>query len=103
MMKRDQHDILRQEFKRRQLREVVPGGVGAEAQRAALINAQTDDKTTLGDVLRDATSKLIDDKAVKKEDAEGVVGAEIRNSPDLATHPGGVAASITTASNLNKF
>ncbi|KAG5587163.1 hypothetical protein H5410_047597 [Solanum commersonii] len=83
--------------------EVVPGGVGAEAQRAASINAQTDDKTTLGDVLRDATSKLIDDKAVKKEDAEGVVGAEIRNTPDLATHPGGVAASITTASNLNKF
>ncbi|KAH0634935.1 hypothetical protein KY290_037199 [Solanum tuberosum] len=83
--------------------EVVPGGVGAEAQRAASINAQTDDKTTLGDVLRDATSKLIDDKAVKKEDAEGVVAAEIRNTPDLATHPGGVAASITTASNLNKF
>ncbi|WMV47229.1 hypothetical protein MTR67_040614 [Solanum verrucosum] len=83
--------------------EVVPGGVGAEAQRAASINAQTDDKTTLGDVLRDATSKLIDDKAVKKEDAEGVVGAEIRNTPNLATHPGGVAASITTASNLNKF
>ncbi|XP_049406939.1 late embryogenesis abundant protein 31-like [Solanum stenotomum] len=83
--------------------EVVPGGVGTEAQRAASINAQTDDKTTLGDVLRDATSKLIDDKAVKKEDAEGVVGAEIRNTPDLATHPGGVAASITTASDLNKF
>ncbi|MCD7456768.1 hypothetical protein HAX54_033006 [Datura stramonium] len=83
--------------------EVVPGGVGAEAQRAASMNARTDDKTTLADVLTDATSKLIDDKAVKKEDAEGVVGAEIRNKPDLATHPGGVAASITTASNLNKF
>lgn len=32
--------------------EVVPEGVGAEAQRAASINARTDDKTTLGDVLR---------------------------------------------------
>ncbi|KAK4357396.1 hypothetical protein RND71_023006 [Anisodus tanguticus] len=54
--------------------------------------------------LHDATRKLIDDKEVKKEDAEGVVGAEIRNKPDLATHPGGVAESMTTAaSNLNKF
>ncbi|CAN4093707.1 unnamed protein product [Withania somnifera] len=83
--------------------EVVPGGVGAEAQLAASINARTDDKTTLGDVLTDATSKLIDDKPVKKEDAEGVVGAELRNKPELATNPGGVAASITTASDLNKF
>ncbi|KAK4355516.1 hypothetical protein RND71_024487 [Anisodus tanguticus] len=84
--------------------EVVPGGVGAEAQRAASINARIDDdKTNLGDVLRDATGKLIDDKEVKKEDAEGVVGAEIRNKPDLATYPGGVAASMTTAANLNKF
>lgn len=32
--------------------EVVPGGVGAEAQCAASINAQTDDKTTLRDVLK---------------------------------------------------
>ncbi|KAJ8543157.1 hypothetical protein K7X08_005680 [Anisodus acutangulus] len=84
--------------------EVVPGGVGAEAKRAASINARIDDdKTNLGDVLRDATGKLIDDKEVKKEDAEGVVGAEIRNKPDLATYPGGVAASMTTAANLNKF
>lgn len=83
--------------------EVVPGGVGAEAQCAASINAQTDDKTTLRDVLKDATSKLIEDKAAKREDAEGVVGAEIRNTLDLATHPGGVAASITTASDLNEF
>ncbi|XP_059299298.1 late embryogenesis abundant protein D-34-like isoform X2 [Lycium ferocissimum] len=83
--------------------EVVPGGIGAQAQNAASVNARTDDKTTLGDVLRDATSKLIEDKAVKKEDAEGVVSAEIRNKPDLATHPGGVAASQTTAANLNTF
>ncbi|XP_060181332.1 late embryogenesis abundant protein D-34-like [Lycium barbarum] len=83
--------------------EAVPGGIGAEAQSAASVNARTDNKTTLGDVLSDATSKLIEDKAVKKEDAEGVVGAEIRNKPDLATHPGGIAASMTTAANLNIF
>lgn len=41
--------------------EVVPGGVGAQAQRAASINAdQTDDnKTTLGDVLKVSPSKII--------------------------------------------
>ncbi|XP_070044750.1 late embryogenesis abundant protein D-34-like [Nicotiana tomentosiformis] len=88
------------------LGEVMPGGIGAEAQHAAAINARTtpeDDKTTLSDVLTDATSRLIGDKAVKKEDAEGVVGAEIRTKSDLATHPGGVAASMAVASSLNEF
>lgn len=40
---------------------------------------------------------------MKKEDAEGVVGAEIRAKRDLATHPGGVAASMAVASSLNEF
>ncbi|XP_075095201.1 late embryogenesis abundant protein D-34-like [Nicotiana tabacum] len=88
------------------LGEVMPGGIGAEAQHAAAINARTtpeDDKTTLSDVLTDETSRLIGDKAVKKEDAEGVVGAEIRTKSDLATHLGGVAASMAVASSLNEF
>ncbi|OIT03953.1 PREDICTED: late embryogenesis abundant protein D-34-like [Nicotiana attenuata] len=86
--------------------ELMPGGIGAEAQHAAAINARTkpeDDKTTLSDVLTDATSRLIGDKAVKKEDAEGVVGSEIRTRRDLATLPGGVAASMAVASSLNQF
>uniref|UniRef100_A0A1S4BD04 Late embryogenesis abundant protein D-34-like n=3 Tax=Nicotiana TaxID=4085 RepID=A0A1S4BD04_TOBAC len=87
------------------LGHVVPGGVGAEAQRAAAVNIRTtrdEQKTKLSDVLTDATSKLVDYKPVTKEDALGVVGAEIRNKPDLATHPGGVAASMAAAANLNK-
>ncbi|XP_060209335.1 late embryogenesis abundant protein D-34-like [Lycium barbarum] len=87
------------------LGHVVPGGVGAEAQHAAAINTRTtrdEQKTKLSDVLTDATSKLKEDKPVTKEDAEGVVGAEIRNKAEPATHPGGVAASMATAANMNK-
>lgn len=29
-----------------------------------------------------------------REDAEGVTEAEVRNNPDMVTHPGGVAASM---------
>ncbi|CAI9107811.1 OLC1v1007272C1 [Oldenlandia corymbosa var. corymbosa] len=80
---------------------VMPGGIAAEAQSAAAHNAgrttRDDDKITLGAVLEDATSKLVDDKPVTREDAEGVVAAETRNRPDLATFPGGVAASVTAA------
>lgn len=37
-----------------------------------------------------------------REDAEGVVSAEMRNNPKLCTHPGGVAASLTVAARLNE-
>lgn len=50
---------------------------------------------------QNATSKLPTDKAVTRRDAEGVTGAEMRNKPDLTTHPAGVAASMTTAARLN--
>ncbi|KAJ8561042.1 hypothetical protein K7X08_027232 [Anisodus acutangulus] len=93
------------EVRATRLGHIVPGGVGAEAQHAAAINTRTtrdEHKTKLSDVLTDASSKLKDDKPVTKEDAEGVVDAEIRNKPDLATHPGGVAASMAAAANLNK-
>ncbi|KAL4572036.1 hypothetical protein LXL04_018804 [Taraxacum kok-saghyz] len=72
--------------------QVVPGGVAAKAQAAASQNARTmsdEDKTTLGDVLVDASTLLPRDKVVTREDAEGVIGAEIRNQPELATYPGG--------------
>jgi len=39
---------------------------------------------------------------VTRQDAEGVVSAELRNNPNLSTHPGGVAASITAAARLNE-
>ncbi|KAI3783067.1 hypothetical protein L2E82_13129 [Cichorium intybus] len=85
--------------------QVIPGGVAAKAQAAASQNARTirdEDKTKLGDVLMDASTILPRDKAVTREDAEGVIGAEIRNQPDLATYPGGVSASMAAAARLNQ-
>ncbi|XP_038899811.1 late embryogenesis abundant protein D-34-like [Benincasa hispida] len=85
--------------------EIIPGGIGAEAQSAATLNTQAmrdENKTTLGDILTDATQKLSGDKAVTREDAERVISAEIRNDPAMATTPGGVAASVAAAARLNQ-
>ncbi|KAK1431207.1 hypothetical protein QVD17_14504 [Tagetes erecta] len=87
------------------LMQVIPGGVAAKAQGAASQNARTmrdEDKTKLGDVLADASTLLPKDKVVTREDAEGVIGAEIRNQPELVTYPGGVAASMAAAARLNQ-
>ncbi|CAK9151092.1 unnamed protein product [Ilex paraguariensis] len=87
------------------LGQVTPGGVGAAAQSAASFNAQLifdENKTKLADVLADATTRLPDDKPVTREDAQGVIAAEIRKKPDMATHPGGVAGSMAAAARLNQ-
>ncbi|WCJ23777.1 Late embryogenesis abundant protein 31 [Euphorbia peplus] len=85
---------------------IVPGGLSATAQSAASHNAlpttRDDDKIKLADVLAGASVKLGADKVVTRADAEGVVSAELRNDPNLTTHPGGVAASITAAARLNQ-
>lgn len=49
-----------------------------------------------------AREKLGSDKAVTREDAEGVIGAELRNKADMRTKPGGVAASMAAAATLNQ-
>ncbi|GMN48820.1 hypothetical protein TIFTF001_017994 [Ficus carica] len=62
-----------------------PGGIGATAQSAASFNTRPiadECKTTISD---DATRKLPADKAVTREDAQGVTGAEVRNKPDMST------------------
>lgn len=85
--------------------EVMPGGIGADAQAAAILNPQImrdQDKTKLGDVLREATDRLPDDKPVTREDARRVVAAEWRNDPGNSPHPGGVAHAIATAAKLNQ-
>ncbi|XP_031113392.1 late embryogenesis abundant protein D-34 [Ipomoea triloba] len=87
------------------LGQILPGGVGADAQRAADINSRTtrdEFKTKIADVLTDASWKMGDDKPVTVEDAAGVVNAEARNKEDLATHPGGVAASMAAAAGINQ-
>ncbi|KAL6558066.1 hypothetical protein OROMI_018416 [Orobanche minor] len=84
---------------------IVPGGVAAAAQSAATRNARLprdEDKTKLGDILSDASAKLPSDKPVTRRDAEGVIGAELRNDPNLCTRPGGVAASVAAAARLNQ-
>lgn len=82
----------------------APGGVGAAAQSAATHNLRTmadDDKVRLSDILSDASVKLPIDKPVTREDAEGIISAEIRNNPDMSTYPGGVAASVAAAAKVN--
>ncbi|XP_024987862.1 late embryogenesis abundant protein 47 [Cynara cardunculus var. scolymus] len=85
---------------------IVPGGVAAAAQSAATRNARVtrdDDKTKLSEILAEATSKLPADKPVTRRDAEGVIGAELRNDPNLTTRPGGVAASLAAAARINQI
>ncbi|XP_051123933.1 late embryogenesis abundant protein 47-like [Andrographis paniculata] len=84
---------------------IVPGGVAAAAQSAANRNARIvddDEKTKLGDILSDASVRLPADKPVIRSDAEGVISAELRNAPNLRTHPGGVAASVAAAARINQ-
>ncbi|KAM2902046.1 hypothetical protein FF1_007969 [Malus domestica] len=82
--------------------EIAPGGVAAVAQYAASVNLRDVNKTKLGDVLKDATQKLPADKPVTREDARAVIGAEIRNSPNMATTPGGGAESLAAAARLTR-
>lgn len=84
---------------------IIPGGLAATAQSAATHNArivQDEVKIKLRDVLTGATTKLPADKTVTRQDAEGAVSAELRNNQNLATHLGGVAASVTVAARLNE-
>lgn len=46
--------------------------------------------------------KLPADKAATREDAEGIVTAELRNNPNLETYPGGISASVAAAARLNE-
>ncbi|PIN09014.1 hypothetical protein CDL12_18407 [Handroanthus impetiginosus] len=85
--------------------QVIQGSVASEAQSAAKHNARTMDegkKTKLRDILAGATSKLPDDRAVTKEDAEAAVGAELRNKLEMTTYPRGVAEAMVTAAKLNQ-
>lgn len=84
---------------------ITPGGLAAMAQSAAAHNAATDreqDKVKVSDVLSGATATLPADKPATRQDAEGVVSAELRNNPNMVTRPGGVAACVTAAARLNE-
>ncbi|KAF7150910.1 hypothetical protein RHSIM_Rhsim02G0025600 [Rhododendron simsii] len=84
---------------------IAPDGVGAAAQSAAAFNAELhreENKIKLADVLTGATERLPADKVATRDDAEGVVTAELRSNPNLTTNPGGVAASVTAAARVNE-
>ncbi|CAL9049014.1 unnamed protein product [Musa banksii] len=84
---------------------VLTNGVAAAAQAAVVTNTwadREDDETKLGDVLADAATRMPADKEATRQDAERVVGAEIRSSPNLEMRPGGVAATVAAAARLNE-
>ncbi|RRT64720.1 hypothetical protein B296_00006998 [Ensete ventricosum] len=85
---------------------VLTGGVAAAARAAVVANTwadREDEETKLGDVLAvDAATRMPADKEATRQDAERVVGAEIRSSPNLEMRPGGVAATVAAAARLNE-
>ncbi|CAA2989279.1 Hypothetical predicted protein [Olea europaea subsp. europaea] len=65
---------------------ITPGGLAAIAQSAAAYNdglIGDQDKVKLKEVLAGAKAKLPVDKAATREDAEGIMSAELRNDPNL--------------------
>ncbi|XP_065008660.1 late embryogenesis abundant protein D-34-like [Musa acuminata AAA Group] len=81
---------------------VLTNGVAAAAQAAVITNTWADgedDETKLGD---DAAARMPADKEATRQDAERVVGAEIRDSPNLEMRPGGVATTVAAAARLNE-
>ncbi|KAL2463832.1 Seed maturation protein [Forsythia ovata] len=84
---------------------IAPGGLAATAQSAAAYNEGLigdESKVKLKDVLTGAAVKLPADKAATREDAEGIMSAELRNDPNLTPHPGGVAESVAAAARINQ-
>lgn len=85
------------------LGSTMPGGVTAEAQAAAELNARSvrgEDKVKLHNILSDATVRLPKDKMVTREDAERVKAAEKRNDAD--EEGASVAAAMEAASSMNQ-
>ncbi|GMH27957.1 hypothetical protein Nepgr_029800 [Nepenthes gracilis] len=62
-----------------------------------------EDKTTIANVLGDATTKLPDDKVATARDVEDVMAAELRNNTNMTTTLGGVGESLVTAARINKL
>ncbi|KMT10178.1 hypothetical protein BVRB_5g119390 [Beta vulgaris subsp. vulgaris] len=86
--------------------DLPPGwGLGAEAHHAACWNARAPQEgymTTIDDVLKDASHKLVRDKIVTREDAKEVLEAEVKNDPEMATTIGGVGEMMSAAARLNQ-
>ncbi|CAA0832951.1 Seed maturation protein [Striga hermonthica] len=84
---------------------VSPGGLAATAQSAAAFNTGLigdQGKVKLAEILSGARKKLGADKVATREDAEGITAAELRNDPNVAVRPGGVAAAVAEAVKMNE-
>ncbi|KAJ7232950.1 hypothetical protein O6H91_02G080500 [Diphasiastrum complanatum] len=81
----------------------IKGGIAATAQSAAQLNSRVDDfaKTTIGDILMDASNELIADKVVTQEDARKVREAELRLQNGENGQPGVISAALQAAADLN--
>ncbi|KAG0615805.1 hypothetical protein M758_5G068000 [Ceratodon purpureus] len=81
----------------------MAGGLAAAAMSAADLNPRVPsaDKTTLADILMDASIYMEADKIVTQEDAAKVLDAELRSSRTGEPSPGGVAAAIQAAADIN--
>eukprot|EP01018_Ginkgo_biloba_P008071 Gb_18212 [translate_table: standard] len=86
------------------LLETVAGGIASAAQSAADVNARLpyDQKTTLGDLLANASEVIPADKAVTMEDARRIKEAEMKKSPTGQPFPGGVGEAMETAARINQ-
>ncbi|KAM3315392.1 hypothetical protein ACQJBY_033860 [Aegilops geniculata] len=93
----------------------IPGDLAAQSAADANVWAARDEeKAKLGDVLsnataklvahkeQNATAKLVADKEVESDEAARVALAETRNKDDKTVRPGGIAASVAAAARLNK-
>ncbi|KAL1543257.1 late embryogenesis abundant protein D-34-like [Salvia divinorum] len=84
---------------------ITPGGLAAAAQSAAAYNegfAGNEGRVKLADILSGAAAKLPADKVATREDAEGIMTAELRNDPHRKTHSGGVAEAVGAAASVNE-
>ncbi|KAL2935695.1 Late embryogenesis abundant protein 32 [Bienertia sinuspersici] len=80
------------------------GGLGEEARHAATWNSQTlrcEIRTTMDDILRDASDKLPLDRPVTHEDAKAILEAEAHHDPANAITAGGVGEMMSAAASLN--
>lgn len=81
------------------------GGLAATAMAAAELNNRVPsaDKTTLSDILMDASADLDVDKIVTQEDAAKVREAELRGSSEGELPEGSVAAALQVAADINEL
>lgn len=96
--------VVAAEMRATGLAGVVPGGVGAAALAAAESNAQNEEKTSISDVLENASAVLPANKVVTREDAVSIRSAEEQSrwARDRKETGFGVASTVMEAAEINE-